>query len=104
METSADRRLTTLIDDQLDSLVRHRDAVLAQPASADRSRELARLAGAEAVLWEQLAAHCRVRAYWRAALAAREHALTIARTWRRHAEQQGIAAPVRQRTVFGTAA
>lgn len=76
---------TRQVDADLDEIQRTREQVLAQPPSAEKYLELAQLAAAEACLWEALSEHCRVRAYWRAALAAREHAQQAVRCWQRHA-------------------
>jgi hypothetical protein len=70
------------INDALDEIQLAREQVLAQPPSAERSRQLAEAAAAEASLWEALSENSRTRVHWRAALAAREHAQHTAHLWR----------------------
>lgn len=59
-----------------------REQMLAQPPSVKRHLHLAELSDADAAWWEELVEHSNTRARWRAALAAREHALCTARHWR----------------------
>ncbi len=80
------------VDASLDEIQRARELVMARPPSMERSLQLAGLADAEACWWELLSEFCRVRVYWRAALAAREHAQLTAWTWRRRAARQRAAA------------
>jgi hypothetical protein len=73
------------IDDALDEIQRAREQVIAQPPSAERSRQLAEVADVEASWWEALSENSRTRVHWRAALAAREHAQHTAHRWRQSA-------------------
>lgn len=79
---------TRQVDAGLDTIQRARQLALTQPTSVEKYLALAQLAAAEASWWEALSERCRVRAYWRAALTAREHAQHAARHWQRRAEQQ----------------
>ena len=83
---------TEQVDASLDKIQRARELVMARPPNVERSLQLARLADTEACWWESLSEFCRVRVYWRAALAAREHAQLTGRTWRRLAARQRAAA------------
>lgn len=82
---------TEQVDASLDEIQRARELVMARPPGVERSLRLASLADAEACWWESLSEFCRVRVYWRAALAAREHAQLTARTWRHRAVCQQAA-------------
>ena len=94
---------TGQIDAGLDKIQHARELVMARPTSAKRSLQLAGLADAEACWWEALSEQCRIRAHWRAALAAREHARLTARTWRRRAAQQRAAEVAPVATSMGVA-
>jgi hypothetical protein len=76
------------VDVALDEIQHARDQVMAQPSSAERALQLAKLADVEASWWEALSERSRTRVHWRAALVAREYAQHAARHWR-----QGAAAP-----------
>jgi hypothetical protein len=74
-----------------------REQILTQPPSVERYLQLAQLSDADAAWWEDLVEHSDTRAQWRAALAAREHALCTARHWRHLAAllPEPIAQPTR---------
>ena len=82
---------TEPVDTGLDKIQHAREMVMAGPPSAERSLRLATLADVEACWWESLSEHSQVRVYWRAALAAREHAQLVARIWRRRAARERAA-------------
>lgn len=88
--TSSDSRCssTEQVDTALDDIGRVRAQVLTQPPTATRCLQLAALAESEAAWWEIHSETSRTRAHWRAALAAREHALHTARQWRHQAALQ----------------
>jgi len=94
---------TEQVNASLDTIHRAREQVMARPPSAQRSLQLAGLAQAEAGWWELLSEYCPVRVYWRAALAAREHAQLSARTWRRRAARQRAAELAPPATPVGVA-
>ena len=73
------------IDAALDDIQQTRERLLAQPAGAERSLQLAELADAEALWWEALSERAGTRVHWRAALSAREYAQATARHHRRQA-------------------
>lgn len=76
------------VDAGLDRVQRAREVIVAEPPSVERDLRLADLAEVEAAWWECLSEQARVRVYWRAAFAAREHALAAAGQWRRRAGRQ----------------
>jgi hypothetical protein len=83
------------VDAALDAIQAAREEAIAQLTGGEQSRRLALLADAEAACWEQVFDKARTRAQWRAALAAREWAQQLARTYRRRAEDSSAAAPDR---------
>jgi hypothetical protein len=69
----------------LDAIERARAGAMRQPVSVQRCLTLAELADTEAAWWAEVFESARLRVQWRAALAAREHALHTARVWRARA-------------------
>ena len=94
---------TEQVNASLDTIHRAREQVMTRLPSAQRSLQLAGLAEVEACWWESLSEYCRVRVYWRAALAAREHAQLSARTWPRRAAHQRAAELAPPKTPKGVA-
>jgi len=98
---------TEQVNASLDTIHRAREQVTAPPPTAQRSLQLslqlADLAEAEAGWWESLTEYCRVRVYWRAALAAREHTQLSAQTWRHRAAHQRAAELAPPKTPKGVA-
>ena len=94
---------TEQIDAALDKIQHTRELVMTRPTSANQSLQLAELADAEACWWEALSEQCGVRAHWRAALVAREHARLTARRWRHRAARQRAAEVAPVATPMGVA-
>lgn len=88
--TTTQISLLARVDDALDEIQRMRERIMVQKSSADRFARLAELADGEARWWLLLFERSRSRVYWRAALAAHEHARQSARKWRRAADAQRI--------------
>ena len=89
--TTAQISVFEQVDSALNQILQSRAEVTAQPAGVQRCLRLAELVEAEAAWWEELSERSRTRAYWRAALVAREHARQTARHWRHQAEILALA-------------
>jgi hypothetical protein len=80
-------------DAALDAIQAAREEAITQLTGGKQSQRLALLADAEAACWERVFDRARTRAQWRAAIAAREWAQQLERTYRRRALENSSDAP-----------